>query len=177
VFGFAHDIATVAAICKAGGLGVYGATRRFRHEIREGLAEIRRRVGERLFGVDLVLPPGMPEHDSHDAIKGHIPHGHRGFVRHIVENYVVPEPSGPGMRTRLIRSTEIEAEQLDRVGGRLLDDDTRAEGSHLDADTGDGVLGDEASRFQHAGRLARIVGLEDQREHALAAGGELSRYG
>ena len=33
IFGFAHDIPTVAAICNAGGMGVYGATRRFPHEL------------------------------------------------------------------------------------------------------------------------------------------------
>ncbi|MDG2111816.1 MAG: nitronate monooxygenase, partial [Actinomycetota bacterium] len=115
VFGFAHDIATVAAICNSGGLGVYGATRRFPHEIRDELAEIRRLVGDRPFGVDLVLPPGMPEHNSRDAIEAHIPDEHRQFVRGLVEKYDVPEPSGPGMRTRFIRSTEIEADQLEVV--------------------------------------------------------------
>ena len=35
IFGFAHDIATVAAISNAGGYGVYGATRRFPDEITQ----------------------------------------------------------------------------------------------------------------------------------------------
>ncbi|MGY9072696.1 MAG: NAD(P)H-dependent flavin oxidoreductase [Acidimicrobiales bacterium] len=115
IFGFAHDIATVAAICNSGGVGIYGATRRFPSEIRDELAEIRRLVGDRPFGVDLVLPPGMPEHNSREAIEAHIPDGHRSFVQEIVEKYQVPEPSGPGMRTRFIRSAEIEAEQLEAV--------------------------------------------------------------
>ena len=115
IFGFAHDIATVAAICNAGGLGVYGATRRFPHEIRDELAEIRRLVGDRPFGVDLVLPPGMPEHNSRAEIEAHIPDSHRQFVADMIDKYDVPEPSGPGMRTRFIRSTEIEAEQLEAV--------------------------------------------------------------
>ncbi len=115
VFGFAHDIATVAAITNAGGLGVYGATRRFPHEIADELAEIRRLVGDKPFGVDLVLPDGMPEHNSRDAIEAHIPDGHRQFVKGIVDKYDVPEPSGPGARTRFIRSSEIEAEQLEAV--------------------------------------------------------------
>ncbi len=115
IFGFAHDIATVAAITNAGGLGVYGATRRFPHEIDEELAEIRRLVGAKPFGVDLVLPDGMPEHNSREAIEAHIPDEHRSFVQGIVEKYAVPEPSGPGMRTRFIRSTEIEEEQLEAV--------------------------------------------------------------
>ena len=99
IFGFAHDIATVAAITNAGGLGVYGATRRFPHEIDDELAEIRRLVGDKPFGVDLVLPEGMPEHNSRDAIEAHIPDEHRSFVKGIVDKYAVPEPSGPGMRT------------------------------------------------------------------------------
>ncbi|MEM7094582.1 MAG: nitronate monooxygenase family protein [Actinomycetota bacterium] len=115
IFGFAHDIATVAAITNAGGLGVYGATRRFPHEIDEELAEIRSLVGDKPFGVDLVLPDGMPEHNSREAIEAHIPDEHRQFVQDIVDKYEVPEPSGPGMRTRFIRSKEIEEEQLEAV--------------------------------------------------------------
>lgn len=115
IFGFAHDIATVAAITNSGGFGVYGATRRFPHEITTELAEIRRLVGDKPFGVDLVLPDGMPEHNSREAIEKHIPDAHRSFVEGIVEKYAVPEPSGPGMRTRFIRSAEIEAEQLEAV--------------------------------------------------------------
>ncbi|MEL6984903.1 MAG: nitronate monooxygenase, partial [Actinomycetota bacterium] len=47
IFGFAHDIATVAAITNAGGIGVYGATRRFPQEIADELAQIRELVGDR----------------------------------------------------------------------------------------------------------------------------------
>ncbi|MCP5028618.1 MAG: nitronate monooxygenase [Actinomycetia bacterium] len=115
VFGFAHDVATVAAITNAGGFGVYGATRRFPHEIRDELAEIRRLVGDKPFGVDLVMPPGMPEHNSRDEIEAAIPAEHKEFVRGLIERYEVPEASGPGARTRFIRSSEIEAEQLKAV--------------------------------------------------------------
>ncbi len=115
IFGFAHDVTTVAAITNAGGLGVYGATRRFPSEIADELREIRRLVGGRPFGVDLVLPEGMPEHNSRDEIERHVPAGHRRFVDGIIERYDVPPPSGPGMRTRFIRSKEIESEQLEAV--------------------------------------------------------------
>ena len=66
IFGFAHDIATVAAIINAGD---YGATRRFPDEIREELALL---VSEKPFGLDLVLPLGMPEHNSRKAIEAEI---------------------------------------------------------------------------------------------------------
>ena len=52
IFGFAHDVSTVAAITNAGGYGVYGATRRFPHEIRDELSAIRELVGDKPFGVD-----------------------------------------------------------------------------------------------------------------------------
>ncbi len=115
IFGFTHDIQTVAAITNAGAIGIYGATRRFPNEIRDELAEIRRLVGDKPFGVDLVLPEGMPEHNSRDEIERHVPDGHRAFINDLIERYQVPEPSGPGARTRFIRSKEIEDEQLEAV--------------------------------------------------------------
>ena len=115
IFGFAHDIATVAAISNAGGYGVYGATRRFPDEITQELAQIKALVGERPFGVDLVLPPGMPEHDSREAIEIDIPDEHKAFVQSIIEQYNIPPATQPGMRTRFIRSAEIEAAQIQSV--------------------------------------------------------------
>ena len=115
IFGFAHDVATVAAICNAGGFGVYGATRRFPEEITAELAEIRELVGDRPFGVDLVLPPGMPEHNSRAAIEAEIPAEHKDFVAGLIEKYQVPEATEPGMRTRFIRSAEIEEAQIAAV--------------------------------------------------------------
>ncbi len=115
IFGFAHDVATAAAISKAGGYGVYGATRRFPDEIRKELAEIRELVGDLPFGVDLVLPPGMPEHNSREAIEAEIPEEHKQFVAGLIDRYQVPAATEPGMRTRFIRSAEIEREQIDAV--------------------------------------------------------------
>ncbi len=115
IFGFAHSVEAVAAISNAGGLGVYGATRRFPEEIRDELAQIRELVGDRPFGVDLVLPPGMPEHNSREAIEAGIPDAHKNFVDGLIEKYAVPPATRPGMRTRFIRSAEIEQEQIAAV--------------------------------------------------------------
>ena len=115
IFGFAHDVEAVAAITNAGGYGVYGATRRFPHEIKEELAAIRKLVGDKAFGVDLVLPPGMPEHNSREAIEAEIPEEHKAFVEKLIDKFQVPTATQPGMRTRFIRSTEIEEEQIQAV--------------------------------------------------------------
>ena len=115
IFGFAHSVEAVGAISRAGGLGVYGATRRFPDEIRDELAAIRALIPNHPFGVDLVLPPGMPEHNSRAEIEAEIPEAHKQFVDGLIDKYQVPPATKPGMRTRFIRSKEIEAAQLDAV--------------------------------------------------------------
>jgi hypothetical protein len=92
IFGFAHDIATVALIANAGGYSVYGATRRFPDEIREGLALIRPLVAEKPFGVALVLPPRMPEHNSSRSIDADISEKHRK-LRSGINRKVLGPPS------------------------------------------------------------------------------------
>ena len=89
IFGFAHDVDAVSAISSCGGYGVYGATRRFPEEITQELALIRSKVGEKVFGVDLVLPPGMPEFNSRDEIEAEIPEYHESIA-----------PNSAGIRTR-----------------------------------------------------------------------------
>lgn len=115
VFGFAHDAAAVAAICKAGGFGVLGATRHTPEEIGHELAWIRSQVGNRPFGVNLVLPTGMPETNDRAAIEAQLPEAHRAFVRGIQEKYAVPPATKAGMRSRFVRSEESARAQLDVV--------------------------------------------------------------
>ena len=115
IFGFAHDMATVVAVSNAGGYGVYGAIRRFPQEITDELAYIRSVTGSLPFGVDLMLPPGMPEHNSREAIEAEIPPEHTAFVKDLIDKFAVLEAIALGMRTRFIRSKEIKQEQLRAV--------------------------------------------------------------
>jgi len=112
VFGFTHNAAVVAAICRAGGYGVLGATRHTPEEIERDLAWIRQAVGKRPFGVNLVLPDGMPEDNDRARIEAQLPQRHRDFVRGIAEKYAVPPGSGPGERSKFVRSNETAAQQL-----------------------------------------------------------------
>ena len=93
IFGFTHDPAVVAAICHAGGFGVFGATRHTPEEIAHELAWIRQQVGNRPFGVNLVLPTGMPETNDRAAIEAQLPEAHKAFVRGIQKKYAVPAAS------------------------------------------------------------------------------------
>lgn len=115
IFGFAHSIDVVVEICRGGGLGVWGATRSTPEEIERGLADIRARVGDRPFGVDLVLPKGMPDRDDRDAIEAQIPAGHRTFVSELRDRYKVPDDGEAGMRSRFVRSEESAAAQIRAV--------------------------------------------------------------
>src|SRR5690349_16659603 len=83
IFGFNHSVDVTIALCKAGGIGIYGATRRTPEEIRAELAAIRAGVGDLPFGVDLVLPNGMPERNNREEIEARLPNEHRAFVEHI----------------------------------------------------------------------------------------------
>ncbi len=115
IFGFAHDPAVVAAICCAGGFGVLGATRHTPEEIEHELAWIRKQVGDRPFGVNLVLPTGMPEINDRQAIEAQLPEAHKNFVRGIQEKYGVPAASQAGMRSRFVRSEEVAQQQLEVI--------------------------------------------------------------
>lgn len=115
IFGFAHDAAAVAAICLAGGFGVLGATRHTPEEIERELAWIRTQVGDRPFGVNLVLPTGMPESDDRAAVEAQLPETHRAFVRSIQEKYAIPKATHAGMRSRFVRSEQSASAQLEVV--------------------------------------------------------------
>lgn len=115
IFGFTHEPAVVAAICKAGGFGVFGATRHTPEEIAHELAWIRQQVGDLPFGVNLVLPTGMPESNDRAAIEAQLPEAHKAFVRGIQEKYAVPPASRAGMRSRFVRSEEVAHRQLEAV--------------------------------------------------------------
>ncbi len=116
IFAFAHSVDVIVEVCLAGGVGVYGATRRFPDEIEAELAEIRERVGGRPFGVDLVLPKGMPDLNDRAQIEMRIPEEHRQFVRDLRTRYGIPESDNePGMRSRFVRSEEVAGAQVDAV--------------------------------------------------------------
>lgn len=115
IFGFNHSVDVTVEICLNGGIGVFGATRMTPDEISSALSEIRSRVGDRPFGVDLVLPSGMPERNDRSAIEAKIPGEHREFVKGIYDRYEVPEALAPGARSRFVRSEEMAAGQIKAV--------------------------------------------------------------
>ena len=116
VFGFSWWEPDVAiAVSRAGGVGVWGCTRRTPDEIEMGLTRMKDELGDLPWGVDLVIPSGMPDTDDRASIEAELPEEHVAFVASLREKYGVPDDGLPGYRSRFVRSEETAREQLDVV--------------------------------------------------------------
>jgi NAD(P)H-dependent flavin oxidoreductase YrpB (nitropropane dioxygenase family) len=164
IFSFAHSIEVTAAVSNAGGYGVYGATRDTPEEIHERLNLLRQMVGDKPFGVDLVLPRGMPPTDDRAVIEAELPEQHREFVKGIYEKYNVPKASGPGMRSRFVRSEEMAQQQIRAVLESDVDMFACGIGAPVDA----------VSQAKADGKLTlALVGSPHHAQSALASGADL----
>lgn len=112
IFGFAHSLDAAIAITAAGGIGIWGATRSTPDEIEQGLSRMAEELGDRPYGIDLVIPAGMPERDNRDEIEAAIPDEHRAFVADLRDRYGVPDDGEPGMRSRFVRSEQTARDQV-----------------------------------------------------------------
>ncbi len=99
ILAFSHCRDVVAAVSKAGGMGVLGSVAHSPEGLEIDLAWIEAEIGDRPYGVDLIVPAkyaGDAEGGlSVDAVKDLIPAEHVAFVRDILTRYDVPElPEG-----------------------------------------------------------------------------------
>ncbi len=157
IFGFSHSVEVTAAICNAGGLGVYGATRDTPQQISDKLAQIRALVGERQFGVDLLLPAGMEDRADRDEVAASLPREHRDFIDYLARKYQVPEATRETFFTSEIRTNELLDAQIDAVMASSVD---------LFA-TGIGGRQDAVERARELGKVN--VALVGSPKHAVAA--------
>jgi NAD(P)H-dependent flavin oxidoreductase YrpB (nitropropane dioxygenase family) len=161
VFAFTHSVAATAAVSRCGGLGTYGRTP---DEIREELAALRRLAGDAPIGVNLVLPPGMPEDDDPQALERELPDRHKAFVDRLYEKYAVPPPKRRGMRTRFLRSNEVARAQMQAV----LESDVEL------VACGIGAPADFVEACKRRGkRILALVGSPKHARRALVAGADL----
>jgi len=117
IFGLAHRVEVAAAISRAGGLGVYAAARDGPREIEEKLRLLRQLCPDHPVGVDLLLPTGLPEHNTREAVVAAVPEGHRRFVQGLFEEHHVPPATHGNFFSQYVRSQSLFEEQVDAVTG------------------------------------------------------------
>src|SRR5579875_58206 len=91
IVAFAHTKDVIAAVTNAGGIGVLGAAGMTPDELRSAIRWIRERVGNKPFGIDLLVPASFVEGNRED-LEAMIPQGHRDFVDHLMKENNIPQP-------------------------------------------------------------------------------------
>lgn len=115
IFGFSHSVDVVEAIARAGGFPVLGLARELPHEIPQILADVQRRLGDMPYGIDLMLPSGVPQAASIEALRDALPSAHRDFVQGLRERFEVKPPVKPSFFTTQVRSEALFNEQIEAV--------------------------------------------------------------
>ncbi len=94
ILAFTHCRDVVAAVTKAGGMGVLGAVSHSPEQLEIDLAWIEEQIGDKPYGVDLIVPAKYAGSDqgglSMVDVINMIPAGHREFVDRLMAKYDVP---------------------------------------------------------------------------------------
>jgi NAD(P)H-dependent flavin oxidoreductase YrpB (nitropropane dioxygenase family) len=116
IFAFSHCRDVVAAVSKAGGFGVLGAVGFKPGQLEVELKWIDEHVGDKPYGVDIVIPgkyEGMGEVDPQKLesdLLAAIPEQHRTFAERLLEDHGVPKlPAGESMGSGLLGWTAATA--------------------------------------------------------------------
>ncbi|NLA35235.1 MAG: nitronate monooxygenase [Actinobacteria bacterium] len=103
IFAFSHCRDVVAAVTNAGGCGVLGAVGHSPEQLDIDLAWIENEVGDKPFGVDLLVPEKFAGSDEggldRGSLKDLIPAEHREWLNGLLERYDVP-PLPEGTRAQ-----------------------------------------------------------------------------
>jgi len=95
IFAFTHCRDVAAAVSKAGGIGVLGATAHTPEQLEIDLTWMEEQIGDKPYGVDLLIPAKYvgAEEGKVDpaALAALIPDGHRTFLDDMMKRYEVPE--------------------------------------------------------------------------------------
>lgn len=130
IFAFTHCRDVVVEVSKAGGIGVLGAVGHTVEQLREELDWIDAHIGDKPYGVDVVIPQkyeGMGDNDPEHLeaqLKKMIPQEHRDFAASLLEGAGVPKLTVDDGR-ELLGWTEATAlplvkEALTRPGCKLI---------------------------------------------------------
>jgi NAD(P)H-dependent flavin oxidoreductase YrpB (nitropropane dioxygenase family) len=117
IFAFTHCRDVVVAVSRAGGFGVLGAVGFTPEQLERELAWIDERIGDRPYGVDIVIPQkyeGIGETDPkklEQMLLASIPKAHLEFADKLLREHGVPE-APPEDKLGLLGWTEATARPL-----------------------------------------------------------------
>ncbi len=109
ILAFTHCRDVAAAVTKAGGMGVLGAVAHSPEQLEIDLAWIENEVGNRPYGIDVIVPAKYAGSDEGgytvDDIRSLIPAEHIAFVDEILRRYDVPPLADDGAHRSVIGGT------------------------------------------------------------------------
>jgi NAD(P)H-dependent flavin oxidoreductase YrpB (nitropropane dioxygenase family) len=171
IFAFTHCRDVVAAVSKAGGFGVLGAVGFTPEQLEIELNWIDEHVGDRPYGVDVVIPgkyEGMGELDPDklaEQLRAMVPQQHIDFARDVLASHGVPElPDGETRTGQLLGWTAATA--TPQVEVALKHDKVRLIANALGTPPPDMI-----AEIKSAGRIvAALCGSPDQARRHKDAG-------
>jgi NAD(P)H-dependent flavin oxidoreductase YrpB (nitropropane dioxygenase family) len=115
IFGFSHSVDVTVALAECGGFPVFGAAREAPDRIAEDIAAIRKRIGSRPFGVDLMYPKLAGDEPDRATAYAKTPAQHKAFVEGIRAKYAVPPVRKDNFFSSQIRNRDFFRAQTEAV--------------------------------------------------------------
>ncbi len=115
IFGFSHSVDVTVALAEAGGFPVFGAARETPGKIAADIALLKKRLGGKPFGVDLMYPRLAGDESSRDEAKKKLPPEHVAFVAKLKEKYAIPAQVKPNFFADQIRNQAFFDAQTEAV--------------------------------------------------------------
>jgi NAD(P)H-dependent flavin oxidoreductase YrpB (nitropropane dioxygenase family) len=116
---FSHCRDVVAAVSRAGGLGVLGAAGSTPDQLETELAWIDANTGGQPYGVDLLVPENLSVRTAAGATQGdlaaRIPDGHRDFVHDLLRRHDVDPTRGADFREHPGRPPAFQFETAEKL--------------------------------------------------------------
>ena len=118
IFAFTHCRDVAAAVSKAGGLGVLGVAGHSAKNLKMELEWIEKEVGDKPYGVDLLLPARFVGSDrgglQDDELDARIPEQHRSFLDDLLKRHGVPPlPEGTRLAPEFAVGYEKQREVIE----------------------------------------------------------------
>lgn len=164
MFSFSHSLEVTAAVSRAGGYGVFGATHDEPDQILEHARALKDMCEGRPFGLDLLLPTVNVERNDRAAAEAALPEPHKAFVQELREKHHVPPSTKGHLFANHVRSKELFDAQAEAV---------LASGANMFA-MAVGTPAELVARAKAAGQVTlSLIGSPRHVKGALAAGVDL----